>query len=47
MWYALHNGSDRPLCSTNRSFTGNGQGVRSVTPLTLARFPYNTEIATM
>src|SRR5687767_11268436 len=32
MWYALHNGSHVPSCSTNGPFTANRQGVCSVTP---------------
>src|SRR5689334_18322951 len=32
MWYALHNGPDRPSCSMGGAFTANRQGVSSVTP---------------
>src|SRR5215213_7322152 len=34
MWYALHNGSEGPLCSTGARFTANGQEVCYVTPYT-------------
>ena len=44
MWYALHNGSDRALCSTNgRSQQTDRECVPS-RPLTRARSPCNTEM---
>ena len=47
MWYALHNGSDGALCSTNDGFTANRQGVCSVTPLYPPCSLSNTEIPVM
>jgi len=44
MWYAVHNGSDGPLCSVMLPFTAKRQGVSSVTLLTPVLAPSNTEL---